>query len=146
MGLITQIKQDQLAARKLKASVIVNLLTTLIGEAEMVSKNAGTSAPSDEEVLAVIKKFLKGVNETLKLTTDLDKISILEQEAKMLSKYLPAELTAEQLKEIIGAQIVLNPGIKQSGLMAFLKVAYGSAVNGKVASTIVKELLDGSRI
>lgn len=146
MGLITQIKQDQLAARKLKASVIVNLLTTLIGEAEMVSKNAGTSAPSDEEVLAVTKKFLKGINETLKLTTDLDKISILEQEAKMLSKYLPAELTAEQLKEIIGAQIVLNPNIKQSGLMAYLKVAYGSAVNGKVASTIVKELLDGSRI
>ena len=63
--LIEKIKHDQLVARKNRSTVESTLLTTLIGEADMVGKNNGNRDPFDEEVISVVKKFLKGVNETI---------------------------------------------------------------------------------
>ena len=73
MSLIQTIKTAQVAARKAR-DPSASLLTTLIGEAEMVGKNAGREV-TDQEVVATIKKFIKGIDETLKAvaSTGVDK-------------------------------------------------------------------------
>ena len=63
MSLIIEIKSAQLAARKARDSFTASSLTTLIGEAEMVGKNAGREV-TDAEVVAVLKKFVKNIDET----------------------------------------------------------------------------------
>ena len=72
MTLMDQIKADQVSARKQKMTAVASLLTTLIGEAEMVGKNAGNRAPTDAEVQAVIKKFIKNLDETIAVLGDAD--------------------------------------------------------------------------
>lgn len=69
--LIVKIKHDQLVARKNRDQIESTLLTTLIGEADMVGKNNGNRDPFDEEVISVVKKFLKGVNETIAIPREI---------------------------------------------------------------------------
>ena len=70
MTLIERIKEDNLAARKNRDQVRATLLTTLFSEAVSVGKNAGNRETTDAETLAVIKKFIKGIDDTLSAMKD----------------------------------------------------------------------------
>ena len=65
MTILESVKKAQLQARKEKRAVDASTLTTLIGEAEMIGKNDGNRASTDAEVVTVIKKFVKNIDETL---------------------------------------------------------------------------------
>jgi uncharacterized protein YqeY len=96
--LIEKIKHDQLVARKNRDQIESTLLTTLIGEADMVGKNNGNRDPFDEEVISVVKKFLKGVNETIAILEKSGRdVSQFEKEREILDSYLPTQLTKEKI-------------------------------------------------
>jgi len=61
--LINKIKSDALEARKARKTNTATLLTTLYFEASMVGKNLENRESTDQEVLQVIEKFIKGANE-----------------------------------------------------------------------------------
>ena len=142
--LINQIKKDQIEARKNKDSVKANLLTTLIGEAEMVGKNNGNRAPSDAEVQVVIKKFIKGIDEILTLTFDKDIQNFLIELA-ILKSYLPEQLSQEQLaseiSKIISSLTVANPSQAIGVVMKELNARFSGKFDSKQASILIKENL-----
>jgi uncharacterized protein YqeY len=142
--LINQIKKDQVEARKNKDSVKANLLTTLIGEAEMVGKNNGNRAPSDAEVQVVVKKFIKGIDEILTLTFDKDIQNFLT-ELEILKSYLPEQLSQEQLafeiSKIIGSLTVANPSQAIGVVMKELNAKFSGKFDSKQASILIKENL-----
>jgi len=140
-----QMQKDNMEARKSRDTVTANLLTTVISEAKMVGKNAGNREPTEEEVTAVVKKFLKGINESItfleKDNRDADKE---KTEKKILESYLPEPLSEEDLKkaieEIISTLSEKSP--KMMGqVMAALKEKYPNQFDGKVASGLAKTLL-----
>jgi uncharacterized protein YqeY len=97
MSLLQQIRTDQVAARKAAEKDKASLLTTLLGEAEMVGKNAGNRETTDAEVLAVIQKFLKNCNEVAKLAvSDEVKAKVLFEVGILLS-YMPSQLSDEEI-------------------------------------------------
>ena len=101
MSLVDEIKQASLAARKAKDTVASSLLTTLFSDVVNVGKNSGNRGTTDVEAVAVVKKFLKGVEETIaafdgKQDTRLD-TALIERE--LLMKFLPQQLSEEQLKK-----------------------------------------------
>lgn len=142
--LINQIKKDQIEARKNKDTVKANLLTTLIGEAEMVGKNNGNRAPSDAEVQVVIKKFIKGIDEILTLTFDKDIQNFLTELA-ILKSYLPEQLSQEQLaseiSKIISSLNVANPSQAIGAVMKELSAKFSGKFDSKQASILIKENL-----
>lgn len=142
--LINQIKKDQIEARKNKDTVKANLLTTLIGEAEMVGKNNGNRAPSDAEVQVVIKKFIKGIDEILTLTFDKD-IQHFLTELAILKSYLPEQLSQEQLaseiSKIINSLTVANPSQAIGVVMKELNARFSGKFDSKQASILIKENL-----
>ncbi|MEN6621570.1 MAG: GatB/YqeY domain-containing protein [Smithella sp.] len=142
--LINQIKKYQVEARKNKDSVKANLLTTLIGEAEMVGKNNGNRAPSDAEVQVVIKKFIKGIDEILTLTFDKDIQNFLTELA-ILKSYLPEQLSQEQLaseiSKIISSLNVANPSQAIGAVMKELSAKFSGKFDSKQASILIKENL-----
>jgi uncharacterized protein YqeY len=144
--LIDQIKADQLRARKDRKTVPNNLraslLTTLYSEAAMVGKNDGGRVTTDQEVVTVVKKFLKGVEETLAASNGVNTTALYEKQ--VLMSYLPTQMTDEDLGNAIDEIITNNgfSGIKQMGLvMKELKAAHGGLFDGKVASILVKAKL-----
>jgi uncharacterized protein YqeY len=146
---IAIIKAAQLEARKARNSVKATLLTTLIGEAEMIGKSAGNRESTDAEVLQVIRKFEKNLNENIKLFTgNIGKLIALdyaEQELAILQEFLPQKISDEQVKQDIEnviCQYQLAREQKSMGtVVKELKVKYGAQFDGQQVSAMFKQMV-----
>lgn len=131
MTLMEQVKTAQVTARKTGAPE-ASLLTTLLGEAAMVGKNANRET-TDQEVVAVVKKFVKNIDETITaLTTRNQDASAFLLERAVLERYLPLQLTELALQHIAKGQESMP------AFMKFLKENHAGQYDGKLASTVAK--------
>jgi uncharacterized protein YqeY len=153
MPLIQTIKSAQIAARKKRDSITASLLTTLIGEAEMVGKNANREV-TDQEVVATIKKFIKNIDETIRVAgdyRDADRCDLAWAEKTILESFLPKQLSEDELKIVIdgiidglkelhgGDEGVSKPNMGQ--VMKELKTKCEGLYDGGLASKLIKEML-----
>ena len=144
MSLLAQLKKDSLLARKAADRVRGTLLSTLIGEAEMVGKNAANRESTDEEVQQTIRKFLKNNQEALGVIKDEARRAVLEQESAILTAYLPPLASDAEVQTFIAASVatLAERGPKQMGVvMGALKARYGSDFDAKLASAWIKDAL-----
>ncbi|EPZ16018.1 hypothetical protein M622_02260 [Thauera terpenica 58Eu] len=144
MSLLAQLKNDSLLARKAADRVRGTLLSTLIGEAEMVGKNAANRESTDEEVQQTIRKFLKNNQEALGVIKDEERRAVLEQESAILTAYLPPLASDAEVQAFIAASVatLAERGPKQMGVvMGALKARYGSDFDAKLASAWIKDAL-----
>lgn len=146
--LLEQIKKDWFDARKAKEPEKVYLLSTLYSEASMIGKDDGNRLTSDAEVVARVKKFVKGIDEMLNIEPPnrLAKVKInqLVLERAWLSVYLPKQMTEEELKIVISTIMVDQDitSIKAMGMvMKTLNAQYNGQFDGKMASGMIRELL-----
>lgn len=133
-----RIKSDRLVARREKNKEVSSILTTLIGEIESdVIGNTKIKEITDDVVIAKIKKFSKSLNELLsKLDKDSPAAELPNYELKILNSYLPSQLTEDELRAII-----IDSGLTNIGeIMKMLKSNYSGLFDGKMASSIIKEL------
>jgi hypothetical protein len=138
--MFTQLKKDQLLARKNKETVKAKLLTTLISDAAMIGKNDGNREPTESEIIALIKKYIKNAEETLLHSENVDTV----QELTILESYLPHQLSDDEIWDIVrdvSKELNLTE-VKQMGLvMKHLKQNYDGQFDGASASRIAKEHL-----
>jgi len=139
--LLKQIKADQVAARKAKDKNKAVILTTLLGEASP----GGNNVVTDEKVQAVIKKFLKNLHDVIGYTANPEIQDRMKYEISVLTEYLPAQLSDEQLRTAVREALAsLNDveGNRKVGMvMKQLKEKYDGQYDGKTASSIVKEMV-----
>jgi uncharacterized protein len=144
MSLIQDIKNEQIAARK-QGQKSASILTTLLGEAQMIGKNDGNRETTDSEVLAVVKKFIKNIQETIPHVTSDSQRENLNFELTVLSNLLPAQLQPDELQTII-SQLIQSEHVtsaKEMGkVMAKLKALYDGRFDGRLASNLVKACLE----
>lgn len=147
MTLFSQIKADQLAARKAKDGLKATLLTTLIGELTAIGKNDGNREVTDADVVKLVKKFLDGVNETLVLIKDAsnvdgsaDRYVNLLKEQSYLTAYMPQQMDEATLTEVL-CELVTESGPNLGKLMGLLKERYAGQYDGKMASTVAKSVI-----
>lgn len=142
--LIDRIKDDQLQARKDRDKVIASLLTTLLGEAQMIGKNDGNRDSTDNEVIAVIKKFVKNLKELLKVTeSDSKEEQLALYEIDVLEEYLPTQLSKNEIileVTTIILELMEDPNMGQ--VMKAMKEKFNGNYDGRVVSEVVKELLN----
>lgn len=147
MSLLQQIKNDQLTARKNREVLKASLLTTLIGEAANIGKNDGNRETTDAEVVAVVKKFVKGLDEmiTVAITyTDKDKAEQSIAEKAILQVYLPQQMSEAQLTAVIAeikAEVGATNAKDMGKVMAALKAKFEGQYDGKQASQLIKAAL-----
>lgn len=148
MSVLERIKEHSLIARKAKDTFKATLLTTLYSEAVNVGKNNGNRLTTDAETVAVVKKFVNGVNETISAMKGVsetdDRYANAVQEKTILEQYIPVQLTELELHKIVGtmAQALPDRGPKQMGvLMKQLKEKYDGQYDGALASKVIKAIL-----
>ena len=113
----------------------------------MIGKNDGNRESTDDEVIGVIKKFIKNNTELMNVVNpETDGFADAKHENEFLTQYLPTQMTEEDLREAIQARIrtldEISPKI-MGLLMKWLKDNYSGQYDGKMASKIVGELLRG---
>lgn len=142
MSLLTQVQADALTARKEKNEIPRSLLVTLGSEMAMVGKNANRET-TDEESLAVIRKFLKGINEVLNIRPG-DAVAL--EEKRLLEAYLPQQMSEEKLRSVI-LEIARDLHLEKitakdtGAIMKVLSAQYAGQYQGANASALIKSLL-----
>ena len=143
--LIEKIRQDSLAARKARDTAKGTFLVTLMAEAAKVGKDAGNRESTDAEVTAVIKKFIKNTEETLRaIGANESARTQPEAELAILQAYLPHQASAAEVRaavaRIVGELAERTP--KQMGaVMGKLTAEFAGNFDKGMASKLVKEAL-----
>ena len=124
---LTTIKGANLKARKAKNRIVSNVLTTLIGEIEIVGKNDGNRETTESETIAVINKFKKNALETVNNMKERgiseDEIQKYVDEVDLYSSYLPTLLSETELTDIIKS-IIGDGEVNIGKIMGTLKKLY----------------------
>ncbi|HSA33854.1 MAG TPA: GatB/YqeY domain-containing protein [bacterium] len=143
--MLAKIRKDLFEAKKAHDLVRSNLLSTLLGEAMAVGKNAGNRETTPEEVMQIIRKFMKNIDETIAILTGDGKPCDKEKAEKaILEGYLPKQLTPEELAKAIEEIVATLPEKSPKAMgqvMAKLKELHAGRYDGKLASQLVKEKL-----
>ena len=142
MTLFTQIKTDQLTARKAKDTLAANLLTTLIGEVSALAKNDGNREVTDADVVKICKKFVTGMEQTVTYlgNSNPEGTTTALAEMEILEKYMPKQMDEDTLTEVL-CELVPESGPNLGKLMALLKERYAGQYDGKMAAIIAKTVL-----
>lgn len=130
MSLIEKISKDFMSAYKAKDMEKKNFLGVIKTE---VTKE--TKTPEDNYVVGKLKSMVKNAQSTNSLT---------EYELNIINDYLPTQMTEDVLRETIGNFITKEDlsTMKDMGkIMGYLKSNFEGEYDGKLASTIIKELL-----
>lgn len=142
--LLQKIRDESLEARRARNTEKASLLVTLYAEAARVGKDAGNRDSTDDEVVKVVRKFIKGLDESLAVLTDETARARALAEKSVLSTFLPTMLAGQELKAAIDAIVaeLTEKTPKQMGLvMKALKERYAGAYDGNEASALVKAAL-----
>lgn len=137
MSIATKIKDDSLIARK-QRSINASLLVTLSSDISRVGFDDGKRETTDTEAVRVIKKYINGMNEVIKLSPDSDQGKKAVNDIAVLSAYLPEEVSDDELIASIKA---VESGGNIGVIMKALKEKYGSSMDAKRASDLIKSLL-----
>ena len=151
MTKLEQIEAEQLEARK-SGDVKSKVLTTLISEIKMVGKNKRNGTTTEEETLSVIKKFVKNINETLsdkRVSLSNERLKELGDELAVYEKYLPKQLTLEELKGVV---VEITKEVRESNggeltmrdmktVIAKLSQRHPDSYDSKSASILIRELI-----
>lgn len=145
-SLLSTLRNDALAARKSRDAVAASLLVTLLSESADAGLNDGKRESTDAEVLATVRKFLKGNGEALAVRGDDE---VLKREKALLEGYLPQQMDESQLRAAI-EQAAVELGLvstnvsitaKDTGaLMKALNARYAGQFAGAQASALIKQM------
>lgn len=139
--LIEKLRDDALAARRAvpRQEVLVNLLTTVLAEAERVGKDDGNRQTTDDETIRVLRKFQKNAEDMLALRPDFSQTSL---ELVYLRRYLPEMMADDALKVAI-QKVVEDHGVelhvRSTGvIVGHLNAAYPGQIDAKAVSQALR--------
>lgn len=132
MSTYKTLRSEWIIARKEKAST-ATFMSTLIGEMGTLAKNAGRAEPTEEEVQKVLKKFHKGLVESIKISPSPQ----LSAELVLVESFMPTVMTENDLRNYMRINC---QGMNMGQIMGHLKQNLGASVDMKMASQIAKEM------
>ena len=133
MSLKEKISKDYMTAFKEKNVVAKNLLSVVKGEIKKKKKNTGVDCLSDAEVIKILNKTAKSLNEVI--ATNGDEESKLQ--LTIVEALLPASLTREDIVAKVN-ELVASGVTNVGGIM---KEFATLQVDRKVVSEVIKEVL-----
>lgn len=142
-----QLLQELKEAMKEKDLIKKNTITLLRSAILQVEKD-NQKELSDEEIVGIVAKEVKkrkdSINDYEKAGRD-DIISDLNKEIEILSKYLPKQLTTEEIEALV-EESIKNVGATSprdmGKVMQDLRPKISGKADGKVVSEIVKSKLN----
>lgn len=147
MTLLEQITQDYKQAMKNHEEVKKLALNYLL--AQIKNKKIELRAdPTDDDVISVIKKEIKSLNETLSFlekANKSDEIAVETQKKEVLQSYLPAMLSREQTESLIDATVsklwITDLKTQRWLLMKELMAEHKSELDGAIVNDIINSRL-----
>ena len=139
----SRIQTDRMAAMRARDAGRKGTLDYILGQIQKAEKDPGGAAKeSDGLAMAIIAAYLKSLRENIATVGEAkpDAAAGWRAEIEMLSAYMPAMLTDDELAADIRA--LTAAGVTGKGpLMKALKEKHGTALDGQRASVLVGQTL-----
>ena len=139
--LINEIKKANIEAMKNKDKDSRAVYSVVISRYQLqeVEAKANGKTITDTELLTIIQKVLKELNdekEGYAKVNNLEKVASIENQIKIISNFLPKQLTAEEIKE----EISKLDDKTLPNIMKHFKTNFAGKVNMSLVSQIAREL------
>jgi uncharacterized protein len=140
-----QLKSQLKEAMKAKDAARLSVIRTLLSAIQYEEMESSTDGLAETAVVALVKREIKKRQEELEFAEKADRaeqIASLHAEVAILEGFLPRQLSEQQIEKI------LEPLVDQAGengmgvLMKHLKDNHAGQYDGKLASSVVKRLLN----
>ncbi len=125
----------------------LRLIISAIKDAEIANRTKENKDISDSDVTSILKKMVKQRNESCEVYKKAGRKELLDletKEIKIISIFLPKQLSEEETKKIC-AEAIKSAGassIKDMGkVMGLLKSKHSDSLDFSKVSLIIKELL-----
>lgn len=110
-----------------------------------IEKRAKSADPlTEDEIIEVLRREVKKRRESIEIYGNAGRSDLKEKEElelKIIQSYLPAELTEDEIENIVTG--VMSAGEKEFGkIMKTVKEQIGGRADGKLVSDIVKKHLE----
>ena len=142
-----ELMQDLKDAMKEKNTIKKDTVQMVRAAILQIEKDKGIDV-DDNKIIEIIAKEVKGKKDALVEFKKGERDDLIEQtnkEIEILEKYLPKQLTKEEITEIV-KDVITTLGatsIKDMGpVMKEAKAKMGASADGRVISEVVKELLN----
>ncbi|MFN3455515.1 MAG: GatB/YqeY domain-containing protein [Pseudobdellovibrio sp.] len=147
MELRDQIMADIKAAMIAKDSVKLNTLRFLQSAIKNKEIDSRPNPLTADDVMAVVKKLVKQRKESIDQYQTAGRQDLVDQEAaelKIMEVYLPAQMTKEQIEQIV-IDVIASTGaktVKEMGVvMKEVQARTAGAADGKTISEVIKSKL-----
>ncbi len=141
------IEQAIIKALKEKNTLELKVLRFVLSEIKYAEINKQKDL-SDEEVLSILRKELKKRKEAIELFKKVAKNDLVEDEQKQLTvieRYLPAQMTEEELNQIIDQTLKDLTDTSSTGKIIGLVIAQTNGqADGSLVATLVKQKLSSA--
>jgi len=146
MSLKDQLKEDMKAAMKAReegkvALSVIRMVNSAIKNTEINDK----VELDDAGILGILAKEMKTRQDSLEEFEKAgreDLIVHVKDEITVLQKYMPAQLTEEEIRTIVKEAIVeCGDAVNMGNVMKYVMPHTKGRADGKIVNTIVKELL-----
>lgn len=149
MGLKAQLDADLknalLSGERFEANTLRGLKAAVLNEE--VSQGKRDEGLADSEIEKIIAKEVKKRNESIKIYTEAGRQELVDEETKeaeILSRYLPTQLSEEEVKKVIDeviAELGASGPQAMGQVIGAVKAKLGNAADGSLIARIVKENL-----
>jgi len=146
VDLINKITEDMKTAMKSKDSVALNTIRMLRAEIKNTEIQK-MGQLSDDEIIKVIQTAIKKRKEAAEQYKNAGREDLCEKElseAKVLEKYLPEQLSEDEIKSIISNVITEFGGGNFGVVMKNVMEKVQGRAEGKVVNQLVREMLNGN--
>lgn len=137
-----KLQEDLKTAMKAGDKMRTMTLRGVLAEITRIEKDVRREA-NEAEIVAILKRERARREEMLEFARKGNRADLIaqnEEEVRILESYIPAAVGEDELRAAIAAQVA--DGVRQMGpLMKALKDRFGSRLDGRTASQLVKEAL-----
>lgn len=145
---LQRLREAHKSARLEQDHTLLTILTTILGEAQIVGKSAGNRESTEEEVLKVLRRFEGSLVDNMVIFTERKLEQALDDaeiELLVIRQFLPAKISDDQLTaDIISIMTEKNlpkEPRSQGVLSKELKARYGDQYDGKQFSGVFKTVM-----
>ncbi|KZE83123.1 GatB/YqeY domain-containing protein [Myroides marinus] len=148
MSLQTQIMDAIKTAMKAKDTVALEALRAVKSELLLAQTQSGAQADlTEEEEIKILQKLVKQRKDSANIFSEQGRADLAEPElaqAAIIEKFLPEQLSEEEVQKIVG-EIISNGGFSgmssMGQVMGIATKELAGKADGKTISSVVKSLL-----
>lgn len=144
---ISSLEEDTKRALKAGNKVELSTLRFLLSEIKSTAIDKRTKELPEDEIIIIIKRQIKKRNDSIEQYNKANRPELVEKESveiKILEKYLPPQLSEEQIREIVVKTIESTGATSMAEMGKIIGAVMGQTNNradGQTVSKIAKEEL-----